>query len=108
MTYRVTILARAQADVDAIVDWIAARSQEGARRWLTAFDETIENLRANPSLAPVVPEKNLRQIDVRHVLFRTRRGRTYRAIFVVNDDEIRILRVRGAGQPPLKPQDVTF
>jgi plasmid stabilization system protein ParE len=107
MTYRVTILARAQQDVDETFDWIAARSHEGARRWLSALDEAIESLRANPFLAPVAPEAKLLKIEVRHVLFRTRRGRTYRAIFIVNDDEVRILRVRAPGQPPVKPRDIT-
>ena len=34
-----------------------------------------------------------------------RAGRTYRALFVVVGDEVRVLRVRGSGQPPLKPEE---
>jgi plasmid stabilization system protein ParE len=106
MTYSVTVLARARQDVWEIHDWIAARSPDGAERWLDRFDKATNNLRSNPLLFPLAPESGVLKIEIRHVLFRTRQGRTYRAIFTVTDDLVRILRVRGAGQPPVKPEDI--
>ncbi len=38
------------------------------------------------------------QLPIKQVFFRTRRGRSYRAIFLIVGDEVRILRVRGPGQ----------
>jgi hypothetical protein len=36
--------------------------------------------------------------EVRHILFGTRKGRTYRGLFTVVGAEIRLLHVRGPGQ----------
>jgi len=65
-------------------------------------------LQTNPFLAPLAPESKSFDIEIRHALFRTRSGRPYRAIFTVVGDEVRILRVRGRGQPPVRPRDHTI
>jgi plasmid stabilization system protein ParE len=106
MIYRVVVLARARLDVVTIYDWIADRSLEGAQRWLEQFEEATATLETNPFIAPLAPESGSFDIEVRHILFRTRSGRTYRAVFTVVDGEVRLLRVRGPGQPPLQPRDV--
>jgi plasmid stabilization system protein ParE len=108
MTYRVVILARARHDVQEKYDWIASASPEGAERWLDRFEQAMETLKTNPNLAPLAPESRSFDIEIRHILFRTRAGRTYRAVFTVVDDEIRILRVRGPGQPPLRLSDISM
>ena len=43
---------------------------------------------------------------VRQILFRTRRGLTYRALFVVRDETVIVVCVRGFGQDILGPNDV--
>lgn len=43
---------------------------------------------------------------VRQFLFKTRRGSVYRGLFAFDADEIVILRVRGAGQPPLESDEL--
>jgi plasmid stabilization system protein ParE len=106
MSHRVVVLARARLDVFVIYDWIAERSPEGAQRWLDQFEKAAESLGINPFIAPVAPESGISDLEIRHILFRTRSGRTYRAIFTVVGDEVRILRVRGPGQPPLRPGDL--
>jgi hypothetical protein len=45
-------------------------------------------------------------LDVRQVLFKTRHGRVYRALFLIEDDHVFILRVRGPGQAPVEPEDL--
>jgi plasmid stabilization system protein ParE len=106
MTYRVVVLARARLDVDRLYDWIAEASPEGAQRWLDQFEKATNTLETNPFVAPLVPEAKSFDIEIRHILFRTKYGRTYRAIFTVVDDEIRILRIRGPGQSPIRPADI--
>jgi toxin ParE1/3/4 len=108
MTYRVVILARARQDVEQIYDWIAQRSPDGAQRWLDRFGQATGTLETNPFLGPLAPESKFFDIEIRHILFRTLSGRPYRAIFVVIDDEVRILRVRGPGQRLLRPRDVNL
>jgi hypothetical protein len=40
------------------------------------------------------------------MLFGTRRGRTYRVLFVIRGDVVQILCVRGPGERPVKPEDI--
>jgi plasmid stabilization system protein ParE len=106
MSDRVVVLARARLDIATIYDGIADRSTEGAQRCFDQFEKATATLEANPSIAPLAPESGSFDIKVRHILFRTRSGNTYRAVFTVVEDEVRILRVRAPGQPPLRPKDV--
>jgi plasmid stabilization system protein ParE len=106
MSYEIRVLARARQDLDELLTYISARSPEGAARLLARFEESLQTLQTNPSLAPLAPETSELEDDVRHILFRTRAGRTYRALFTVVGDQVRVLRIRGAGQRPLTRQDM--
>lgn len=106
MTYRVRVLARARHDLDGMIAFVAERSPEGAARLLARFEEATARLEVNPLVAPIASESEEVGQEVRQILFRTRAGRTYRALFVVVGDEVRILRVQGSGQPPLDSDDL--
>lgn len=43
--------------------------------------------------------------EIRQLLFRTRKGRTYRALFDIQGKTVRVLRIRGPGQQLLAPED---
>jgi plasmid stabilization system protein ParE len=109
MKYRVITLRQAENDARAISAWIAQRSAAGAARWLDAYEAALKRLTHNPEGCSVadedheVPDRTLRQF-----LFKTRRGRTFRGIFTVEGDEVRVLRIRGADQAPLTPDDFPF
>ncbi len=106
MSYQVRLLRRARNDLDQILAYIAERSPRGAARLLARFEDAVQQLEKNPFLAPLAPEAEDIGEEVRHILFRTRAGRTYRALFLIVGDEVRVLRVRGAGQPPVTPEDL--
>jgi plasmid stabilization system protein ParE len=106
MNYRVRILARAMRDYEGFYDWIAERSPEGAERWAASFEAAKTRLAMNPLAAPIASESEDVGVEIRHVLFRTRAGRTYRALFIIEGDEVQILRIRGSGQPPVTPDDI--
>ena len=108
MTYHVRPLARAQLDVDCILDFIRNKkgAPHGASLWLEAYQEAVVNLAKNPLAYGFAPENRHVGYDLRQVLFRTRHGRTYRILFAVVDNEIRILRVRGPGQRPLRRTEI--
>ncbi len=106
MSYQVRVLARAQADLDDILTYLSERSPEGAARLIASFDQATERLGNNPFVAGIAPESEDLDEEIRHIMFRTRAGRTYRALFVVVGDEVRILRVRGSGQSTVKPDDL--
>ena len=106
MTFRVVILSRARLDVDAIYAWIQERSQSGAARWYSAFLIAASSLIESPERCSLAAESERIGITIRQRFFRTRRGRTYRLLFTIIGTEVRILRVRGPGQRPVKPDDV--
>ncbi len=106
MGRRVTILALAQADIDEIYEWIADRSPVGAVRWYDALCGTVERIGKDAESFPVATEFSRLNPAIRQAIFKTRRGNRYRIVFLIVEAEVRILRVRGPGQRPLKPKDL--
>lgn len=101
MNFRVVVLARAEAELRLIANWLSARSPAGAIQWLEAFEAAKDTVARNPFLCELAPENEFVDIEVRQVLFKTSRGNRYRALFTVFDTEVRILHIRGPGQPLL-------
>jgi plasmid stabilization system protein ParE len=104
----VRILPRAEQDAAHIFAYISEHSPDGAIRWWEAFECAIAALGSSNSEAySIAPENDLTDLTLRQFLFKTRRGKTYRGIFTVVGAEIRVLRVRGPGQAPVDPEDLT-
>lgn len=106
MTHRLRILPRAEADVDHIFAWLWDRAPAGALRWYAAFEDAARAVPANPLGYSRAPEAELADAELRQFFFKTPRGRTYRGVLVIADDEIRIVRVRGPGQRRLQPDEL--
>ena len=106
MTYRVRTLRKAEADIRSITNYICKRSPQGAAAWLDAYRQARTRLADNAESCGAADENEYFDIDVKHALFKTRRGRLYRLLFTIVDDEVRILRVRGSGQAPVGPEDL--
>ena len=106
MTLQLKILRRAREDAQHIFDYIKERSPQGAIDWWIAFDEAAGKAANGLVQYGAAPENHLLSYELQQVLFRTRRGRTYRFVFTIVDDELRILRVRGPGQPKLKTEEL--
>ena len=98
MTFEVKVSERAEKDVDTIFEWLAQRSKDGAVRWYHAY---LASLQSRPNQAAgcgIAPESEKLNIDLRQILFKTRRGRVYRSLFVITGNAIHMIGVRGAGQ----------
>lgn len=106
MKFQVRELRRAQADVRHIVEYLAERSPAGARAWLDAYDGIIDRLETSADLFAFADENDRFEFDVHQALFKTRRGRVYRALFFIKENDAFILRVRGPGQAPIGPDDL--
>ena len=106
MSYVVNVLSRASADSDIIFFWIVKRSRTGAARWQVALEAAIDSLAINPEQHHLAPEAKRLSEDIRELHFRTQNGRRYRLLFVVVGNEVRVLSVRGAGQPPITADDL--
>ncbi len=103
MNFKVLELRRAQADVRGIAGWLAERSPQGAIAWLRAYDDMISRLEEQPFSCGPALEREDCAFDLRQALFKTRRGRVYRALFFIEGQDVYILRVRGPGQAPVEP-----
>ena len=106
MKFAVHELPKVQADKRHIVEWLFQRSPLGAASWLDAYDKMVERLAMTADSFPVAQESDHLDLEVRQVLFKTRRGRMYRAIFHLVGNDVYVLRVRGPGQAPIRPDDL--
>ena len=106
MKFRGVTLRRAETDVRSITLWIAERSAQGASSWLDAYDELLRYLAEQADFRAVAQENDDCTLSLKQALFSTRRGRTYRAVFTIVGNEVRILRIRGPGQPPLADDEL--
>jgi plasmid stabilization system protein ParE len=106
MSFKPKILPRAQDDAQSIFNYLNERSPQGAAGWWIAFESAAEDAALGVVEYPLAPENAYSAFELRQVVFKTLAGRRYRFVFTVVDDELRILRVRGPGQPNLKPDEI--
>ena len=102
----VRLLPQARKDADHIYAWLTAHSVAGGKNWLSAFVHALRTLEHEPLAHGFAAETALRKLDIRQKLFKSRRGRVYRVLFLVVDNEVRIVRLRGPGQPPLRAREL--
>jgi plasmid stabilization system protein ParE len=89
-----------------LYNWIQDRSPDGAIRWWAAFRDACRSLEHSPERNSLAVEAEQSDRDIRQLLFKTSRGRYYRLLYVIADDEVHILRVRGPGQPELADDEL--
>jgi plasmid stabilization system protein ParE len=107
MKYRVITHARAERDVRNTLVWLHGRSKAGAARWFTAYEAALRRISRNPEVYGLAHEaERFPDVTLREFLFKTRRGRVYRGVFVIDGDVIRVLRVLGPGRDLLSSGDV--
>jgi plasmid stabilization system protein ParE len=106
MKLTVRISTRAWRDADNIFRWLDARSHAGASAWFEAFLSASQSLANQFEAFGFAPEGEPIERSIRHRFFKTRRGRIYRILYLVEHDEVIVLRIRGPGQPPLTPDEL--
>ena len=106
MRLKLKILRRARWDAQSIFDYILKRSPQGAANWWTAFEQAAYSTCDQLREFALAPENGIVDYELRQVVFKTARGRAYRIVFTIVANEVRILRVRGPGQPPLEADEL--
>lgn len=106
MKFVVVVLSAAQADADAIHAWLAERSLQGATNWREAYRNALTGLCQDALQHVFADERRRVNRDLRQKQFKTHRGRIYRLIYLIVENEVRILRVRGPGQSSLDADDL--
>jgi plasmid stabilization system protein ParE len=105
MTFRVQLTDAATADVRAILRWIEERSPAGAEAWYRRWLEVLQSVSQRAEAFGLAPESEDHPESIRQVVFKTKHGRPYRALFAVRGAEAFILHVRGPGQELLRPEN---
>lgn len=108
MPLEVRVSRHAHLDVETILTWLTERSPQGARRWFDKYLETLHLLPERALNCPLAPEAVLIGRDLRQLLFKTRRGNTYRSLFLIEGEFIELLAVRGAGRDLVTPAELGF
>lgn len=106
MSYTVFELPNAKDDKQSIFRWLNERSPQGAVAWLDAYDELINGIKDNAPRFSKAPESKDCDFEIRQGLFKTRRGRVYRVLFLIEGADAYVLRVRGPGQAPVLPREL--
>jgi hypothetical protein len=106
MKYAVLIVRQAVDDAEQIYDWLSTKSPEGAVRWFEVFLNAVSSVRDDPFAFGFAHESRSFGREVHERIFRTRRGQPYRLLFEIIGRNVRILRVRAPGQPPVRPEDI--
>jgi hypothetical protein len=87
--------------------WLSERSSlDAADRLSARFFESLFHLEANPFSCGLAYENRHFVDEVRHLLFDASKGQTYRALFTVQGDVVRILCIRAPGEKPVRPRDI--
>ena len=106
MTYSVQLLARAKADYRHIFSYLETRSPQGAMNWEEALEAGLARLRYNPMIYGLAFEDSHFDFELRQLLFKTRYGRTYRAVYRVVGTEVIVFRICGPGQASLGSDEI--
>ena len=106
MSFTVRELPKARADKRHIFEWLLNRSRPGAAAWLAAYDHAVDRLKSNATSHAEADENSELEADTKQALFKTRRGRIYRILFLIESSGVYILRVRGPGQAPIGQADL--
>jgi len=93
MKYRVVTQRLAEDDLEEYYLWAARQAPETAARWLNHFHAELQTLADNPQRCSLAPENGKVTREIRQLLF-GKRPNIYRAIFTIDSDTVRVLRIR--------------
>lgn len=105
--HRVRLAPRADKDFLTIAAWIAERSRSGVDAWLEAYERAEQTIGTRPFACSLAHESAKLGRELYETTFGTRNGARYRIVFVIREEEIVIVRIRGAGQQDLDQADVS-
>ncbi len=105
MALSVRVTARALAEIDQSLEWLAKRSRAGALRWHEQLMAAIDSLEDNPERCALAPESDWYPGKVRQLTFGKKRGMC-RILFEIRGSNVYILRVRHGAQKLLEPGEM--
>ena len=108
MTFRLIVTASARDDITRNAAWWAENhSLERALSWYDAIYEQLESLLTFPESYAFSAENDAFPYELREKLVGLGRHRTYRAIFTVAGEEVRVLAIRRTSQDTFTPDELS-
>jgi plasmid stabilization system protein ParE len=98
MAFEVVLLRQAQADFDNILAWFTEKAPNSLHKWFDSYERILNRLEHDPLAFTLAPEDEVLKSSIRQALFWTGGGYVYRLLFVIADNEVRVLHIRGPGQ----------
>jgi plasmid stabilization system protein ParE len=93
MEYRVEIQPQAQADLDAIFEWVAARAPYRGPLWFERLESAIWSLQTYPERYPADAKLRYQGVTVRKLAF-GRRPNEIRIYYAITGDAVHVIHVR--------------
>lgn len=88
-----TTTGEAEADIEAIFDFIYLDSPRNALKWYLKIKAKIQTLETMPERCPKAPEDELVEFTVHHLI-----EGNYRVLFRIESKTVQVLHVRGGWQ----------
>ena len=105
MTYEVHLQPLAENDLEEAYLWAAKHAPVTAGKWLARFQRTLQTLSTHPQRCGFAPEHKRLKRDLRQILF-GRKPNVFRAVFVIEAQAVRVIRIRRAGRHALRATDL--
>ncbi|MBM4090594.1 MAG: type II toxin-antitoxin system RelE/ParE family toxin [Planctomycetes bacterium] len=107
MPFRVILLPRAEADMEANAQWWATHhSIEQAAHWFEAIHDQLKSLERFPGSNGLSAENGDFPYEIRDKLLGSGPRPSYRAVFTIKDDTVYVLTVRRSAQDVIRPGDL--
>jgi plasmid stabilization system protein ParE len=106
MPHEVILTDRAIRDLNDATRYISRHAPETAEKWRRDFLESLLTLENNPHAYSLAEESKEFPFELRQYFYRTRSRRLNRALFVVLENQVRILAIRRPGQEAVGPHDL--
>ncbi len=105
-SYQVVLQKRASQDLEDAYLHAAQRAPLTAASWVNRFHKALKTLQHNPERCPLAPEnRKTKRAELREYLY-GRRPNVFRAIYYIDGDSVRILRIRRAARRSLTRQEL--
>lgn len=103
--YRVVVQRLAFNDLDSAFRYVSRFAPRTAAAWLGRFEEALQSLCKNPQRCPLAREGRKTNRELRELLF-GKKQRVFRAIFIIQADTVRILRICRAARRSLSQKEI--
>ena len=104
MAFRVLVDPAALVEAEETFLWLRRRAPREAEGWFHGLWAAIGSLQEMPTRCPLARESNVLRRTIRQLLF-GRPPNVYRVLFVVVNDEVRVLRIRHGARRRLERLD---